>query len=408
MPAGFTLGAWLTGLIWPPLLVRWGIHDYGTRFLDSYALLAALDAVRTGADPHVANALDPLLRPHVYSDWWLGLRWLGLTREHNDLVATGCVLAFVASACFTLRPQRRGEAAWLTSLLVSPMVALVLNRANNDLIIFVLLAGCGTLAPRGGWRLPVAIGLLALATGLKYYPVVAAVPFLWVSPRGRSWVWVWLGALLVAGLALASVWSQVDRGRFMIGSGVYTMGAPLWWRDLGWTDARSALPGLVGIGLLAGVLARLRLTTGLAGPGRPQERLLAAIGATVVLACFLAGVNYAYRWIFVLWPAAWFWRQARDDSLPGRPRAGAALTCALVAVAVWQDGLLCFFLNALPPLGAARVEHAQLVFRLWTQPLQWLLMGLLAGWLLEGALALVRERTGARGVDAARVAPGPG
>lgn len=394
VPAGAVAAAWLAGLIWPRWLMVFGIFDYGTRFLDSYALMAALDAVRAGADPHVANPLDPLMRYHVYSDWWLGLRWFGLGRAQNDWVGAAWVAAFVATACVTMRPRRWSEAAWLTVLLLSPAVALVMNRANNDLVIFVLLAGCGLAAARGGWRLPIAIGLVALASGLKYYPVVAAVPFLWIR-RQRGMPWAFLGAILVAGAALAAVWSQVDRGRFMIGSGIYTMGAPLWWRDLGWNDPLPVLPGLVGLGLLAGGLVWLRLTTGLAEHGEPRERMLAAIGACVLLACFLAGMNYAYRWIFVLWPAVWVWRLARDGSLPGRQRLVAGLACGLMVLAVWGDGIFCVFINALPPLDRAKIDHAQLIFRLWTQPLQWLLMGLLAGWLLEGVLVILKgERAG--------------
>jgi hypothetical protein len=370
--------------------VQFGIYDYGTRFLDSYAVLAALDAVRAGADPHVANALDPLMRYHVYSDWWLGLRWLGLTRAHNDWVGIALMLTFLGTACFTMRPRRWGEAVWLAALLLSPVVLLVVNRGNNDLIIFGLLAGCGLMAAASGWRPLAAVGLLALATGLKYYPVVAAVSFLWIwRPRGIPWLLS--TAVVVAVGTLASVWSQVDRGRFAIGSGVYTMGAPVLWRDLGWADAASVFPGLVVLGLLAGGLAWARLTAGLANQGALRERLLAAMGAIVLLACFFAGVNYAYRWIFVLWPAFWLWRQAGDKMLPGRQRLVAAVACLLVLLAVWQDGVFCVLINALPPLGAAKVDYAQLIFRLWTQPLQWLLMALLAGWLMEGTVALIRE-----------------
>jgi hypothetical protein len=169
------------------------------------------------------------------------------------------------------------------------------------------------------------------------------------------------------------------------------MGAPIWWRDLGWADARSALPGLILLAVLAYGLTRARITTGLAGYGEPQERMLAALGATVVLACFLAGVNYAYRWIFVLWPAWWLWRRAGDGLLTGRERGAAALGAVLVALALWSDGIFCAFINALPPRPGDWVNQVQLSYRLWTQPLQWLLMGLLAGWLLEAALSIARE-----------------
>ena len=47
--------------------------------------------------------------------------------------------------------------------------------------------------------------------------------------------------------------------------------------------------------------------------------------------------------------------------------------------------------NLLPPRDPVWLNQVQLTYRLWTQPLHWLLMMLLAGWLLEGARASVRE-----------------
>jgi hypothetical protein len=390
-PIAFAIAIWLSGMVWPQILVFFGIHDYQTRFLDSYAVLAALDAVRAGADPTIVNPYDPLLRGHVYSDWWLGLRWLGLGREHNLPVAIVWIAAFAVTAYHTMRPHGWGEAMWLGLLLISPAMALVINRSNNDLVIFVLLAGCAAGVARAGWRgAMLAVACLALATGLKFYPVAAALSFLWFRPVRRMPAAL-LAALLFGMLVLGSLWSQVDRGRFVIGSGIYTMGAPLWWRDLGWSDTDAALPGVLLIILGAFVLARTRITTGLASRGETAMRCLAATGAIVILACFLAGMNYAYRWVFLLWPACWLWRQAADALLPTWRRGIAAFACGLIALAVWQDGVFCALVNSLPPRKLEWVNHAQMVFRLWTQPLLWVLMVMLAGWLLEAGLSTARE-----------------
>lgn len=402
--AGITLLGWMACLLWPRLLLLLGISDYGTFYLDSHALLAALDAVRAGADPHAVNPLDPLLRYHVYSDWWLALRWLGLTREHNFLVGTAWVGAFALTAWATAQPRSWREALWLAALMISPPFLLAVNRANNDLVIFVVLAGCGVAATATGWGRPLlGVACLALATGLKYFPAPAALAFLWVRPVRRMPV-VLLGVLLAAGLALASVWTQLERGRFTVGSGVHIMGAPLWWRDLGWKDTESALPGLLLIVAGAVALALGRITAGLAVRGEPRERLRAAVGAIVVLTCFIAGANYAYRWIFILWPALWLWRQAGEGSQPPRQRWAARVGNVLVALCLWLDGLLCVAVNLMPPLDPAAVSQIQSVHRLWTQPLHWLLMMLLAGWLLEAGWSTVREWwDAARGTRAHRM-----
>lgn len=394
---GLTLAGWLAGAVWPRLLVTLGINNYGTIYLDTYAVLAALDAVRAGADPHGANPLDVLLRPHVYSDWWLALRWLGLTRGHNILVGTAWVGAFALVAWTTVRPRNLREAFWWVALLVSPPIMLAVNRGNNDLVIFVLLAGCGLVAAAPvWWRVAGAAACLGLATGLKYFPAPAVLVFLWVRPVRRAPA-VLLAGLVVVVAAVAGVWAQVERSRFTIASGVHTMGAPLWWRDLGWKDKESVLPSLLLIVIPALILAGSKVTTGLTNRGQPRERLLAALGAIVLLTCFLAGVNYAYRWIFVLWPAFWLWRQAAEVSLPPRQRWTARAGCALILLCLWLDGVLCAVVNLFFLQQVRSWQHElDVTWRFWTQPLHWLLMMLLAGWLVEGALATAKEWWGLR------------
>ena len=390
--AGLTLTGWMMGAIWPGLLLTFGISNYGRIYLDSYAVLAAVDAARAGIDTRLFNPLDAMNRPHVYSDWWLNLRWLGLTREHNFLLGTAWVGCFAATVFAAARLRRLGEALWLAAVLVSPSVMLVVNRGNNDLVIFALLTVCAlALSATVWWRTVLAVACLWLATGLKYFPAAALPAFLWVRPVRRMPL-VLLAGLLVAGLALASVWDEISRSRFLINSGIYTMGAPMLWRDWGWPDKESVLPGLALLLVAAGLLAGGKVTAGLALKGQPAERRLVAMGAVVLLACFMVGMNYAYRWIFLVWPALWLWRRAGDDQLPARQRWAARVACGLVVICLWGDGCLCAVINLFISYHSpAWLEQVKLVWRIWTQPLHWLLMIMLAGWLLEGALVTARE-----------------
>ena len=391
-----TATAWLVAEFWPHGLGLMGIADYGTRFLDSYAILAALDAMRAGLDPHAANALDPLMRYHVYSDWWLALKWTGLGRAQNLYVGLAWVAAFGATAWATARPKTWREALWVAVLLVSPPVLLAVVRANNDLVIFVLLAGCGAaIAEGGGRRWLLALAGIALATGLKYYPAVAVLLFLWARPVKQ--IPALLGcALLITALALLNVWADLRRMPAGVTGGVYTMGAPIWWRDLGWTDAQALIPGVLLLGAVGALFALGGLTAGLASRGEPRERLLAALSAILLLACFISTVNFSYRWIFVVWIALWLWRRAREV-LPLRQHYAAVLACALVFLCLWLDGLLCLVVNQLPPKSQSWIEDLLLVYRQWTQPLHWLLMALFAGWLLEAVFATAREWRQQRG-----------
>jgi hypothetical protein len=390
---GLTLAGWMACVLWPRLLVAFGIGSYGMWYLDSYAVLAAVDAVRAGADPNLPNPLDPLLRNHKYSDWWYALRWLGLTRDYNFVLGSAWVGAFAAAVGWTARPRTLREAVFLAGLMLSPPVLLAVHRANNDLVIFAVLAVVGAAAAGLTWRRQIfAVAALVLATGLKFYPAVAALAFLWVRPARRMPA-AFLLAVLAAGLTLAGLWTQLSRGQFELPATLHTMGAPILWRDLGWPHFGALWLGLALIILAAGLLTLGRLTVGLATQGDLAERLPAALGAIVLLACFTAGISYGYRWIFSIWMALWLWRRAADAALPPRQRWTAWFGCGLLFACFWLDGWLCFAVNQLwtgPGMTTEQLDQLQLVWRHWTQPLHWLVIMLLAGWLLEAGLANLR------------------
>lgn len=392
MLLGFTIFVWSAMDIWPAAMATMGILYFPTGHLDSFAILAAADAARAGFDPHLPNPFDPLMRGHVYSDWWLGLKYLGLTRANNWEVAITWIGLFAAVATLTTRPQSWGEVVWLAMIFVSPPVLLGVNRANNDLVIFVLLAGCGLAATNTPWwRLVPAIGFLGLATGLKYFPAAGVLALFWTRPVRRT-PGVLLTGLLVTAIVINVVSDQIDRGRFVVESGLYTMGAALWWRDFNWKDVELALPCAAAIGLAAMAFAITGITSGLSSRGSAPDRFRAALGIAVLLACFVSGVSYAYRWIFVIWPAIWLWREVSDTDAPPKSRMVTGVACGLIFLCLWFDGVLCVVVNRLlPPLSQESMKHLLLVWRHWTQPFAWLLMIFFAGWLVEGIWATVRE-----------------
>src|SRR6188768_1979887 len=226
-------GLWAI-ILWPEVLAKMGFSLHDQWFLDSRAILAANDAARLGADPAKPNMLDPLNRPHVYSDWWLGLRWLGLTSADNFAFGGTCCLAFLAVALAGLRPATYRAAAGLAAVFLAPPTLIALQRANNDLVIFALL-GTGLLVLRSGSgpvRLACFGGLVVVATGLKYYPIVAVGALLAMLPWRRALGWSFGLTLTAALLALGSEWSSIGRGMFELPPTFHLFGANLLWRDL--------------------------------------------------------------------------------------------------------------------------------------------------------------------------------
>jgi hypothetical protein len=155
--------------------------------------------------------------------------------------------------------------------------------------------------------------------------------------------------------------------------------------DLGLTEPRAILASIVLLGAAAAFLARRGWTTGLA---RAEDdlggRVAMTLGAALLVFCFLGTINFGYRWVFALWLAPWLWSHRQ-----GSPAARAAVW--LLPLILWHDGLLCLATNLwFPHLRQEQYDRILVAWRLATEPLVWLVLSLLAGWLLE--LVLVRGR----------------
>lgn len=377
----------LLALSLSPLTRKWmGIFDGGHWFLDSYAVLASSDADRVGIDPDAPNPYDVLERSHKYSDWWFGLGRLGLTRDDNFLLGGSWVVAFLVVVFLTLRPSSHAEALWLALLLASPSVLLGINRANNDLVVFTLL-GLALVALRddSNLRAALAIALVALATGLKFYPVVAVGGFVLVRSSSRI-LRVTLSGALAIGAVLASVASQISRGSFPIGPKPHRMGGKMVFLDLGLNE--SAATGATLLVFAIGVFLAVKFRwAGEPGTGRDlgDKRRMMTMGSVVLVACFLLGINVAYRWIFALWAAPWLWEN-RGRSVAAR--------CGvwLLPFALWHDGLLCLAINRwVRNRPTEFYERMEVGWRVFTEPFVWALMILLGAWLVNTWWAAVRE-----------------
>lgn len=404
-----TAGGLLGFVLSPWLQIKLGIFDFGRWFLDSYAVLAASDAVRAGLDPNAPNPLDIFGRPHSYSDWWYRLGDLGLDRADNFWVGASWVAAFLIVAWLTLRPRDYREALGYVLLVLSPPVLLAIVRANNDLVVFALLGVAGiALRQPSSWRWLPAVLAVALAAGLKFYPLVAAFVFILVRPARRMIAAAAVAAVVLL-VVLVDVGPTLGRGVFALPKALYTFGGPVFFRDLGWTGRGPVLVGIMIIGAAAFWLVRSGKITGLSDPAQPPERaILFALGAVTLLGCFLAGTSYAYRWVFGLWLAPWLWDESRALTAPSERRRVARMAGILLFTVMWLDGAFCFALNVMVESMAEEArERLLLGWRLVTQPLTWALMALLAGWLLDAALAAWRELRGRPAPEGAAASHAP-
>jgi hypothetical protein len=361
-----------------------GVDHLGVWFLDSFAILASNDALQRGLDPYGLNPLDYFQREHVYSHWWLWLRHLGLTREHNFWVGLSIGLGFVALALAWLRPRTSAEVVWYLAVLVSPPLLLGFNRANNDLVVFVLLAavGSGLLSPKRTWRFLAAVPV-ALAAGLKFYPAIAGIVLLaGADPRETRHRVLFAAALL--GLVAVSVVPDFWRIQLLMhrAEGLMTFSAFNLLEYLGASGGWSVGVGLILAAVAIGGFLRLRIFEGWSIAPTDRSWLGFVLGASLLVGCFFTGTNHAYRWIFSVWLAPLLWSLSHDANAPRRARRFAGLTAGLMMFVLWFDpvasGMLAGLTGRVP---AEDVLRRAAQFFLAEQPITWAFFWCLLGFL---------------------------
>jgi hypothetical protein len=149
-----------------------GFEPFRFPFLDIHAVLAAAQCQRAGIDVYIYNPCDALGRPHVYSPLWLALTPSFLDTTATTAVGLGLDLMFILSLAIAIRPARWGETLVIGLVALSPMTVYALERANCDLVVFLLiLAGFALDAASRRWRLG-CYAFYLTAGLLKYYPLV--------------------------------------------------------------------------------------------------------------------------------------------------------------------------------------------------------------------------------------------
>ena len=396
---GLTMGWYGSFVVSPELFFCIGVNHLGVWFLDTFAILASNDAVSLGRDPYAVNLLDYLNRPHVYSHWWLHLRDLGFTRIHSIAIGAALGVAFLTTALAWLRPRAPGELLWYGVVLFSSPVVLAVDRGNNDLVVFILLAAVvPCLMSRERWVRFLAAVPIALAAGLKFYPAIAGLVLL-ATPGGRER----RGRILLAvGLLVLVGWDVgPDLARFgkfvPRAEGLMTFGAINLLAPAGLVGWRALATGLVLAALAVGLFLRTRIFDGwVLTPELRSAWLSFILGAALLAGCFFTGTNYAYRWVFAILMAPLLWRLPRDPTAPSGVRRLAALTAGLLVFVLWVDALasavLARFLGRMP--GDVLVGWADRFF-LIEQPIVWgffiCLLGFLGHFAREGIRGLVER-----------------
>jgi hypothetical protein len=166
-----------------------GVSAAPTLFYDARNVAAAADCWAAGYDPLVENPCDPAGRVMNYPRIWVGLHFLGLTQDRTLVFGAVVVVLFLGSVLLLVGRLSIPEGVIVAVAVVSPAVMLAIERANMDLVVFVLLAGA-VVAWRASDRMSplLAPALVLVAAIAKLYASFALPAFALTGRRRMLWV----------------------------------------------------------------------------------------------------------------------------------------------------------------------------------------------------------------------------
>jgi hypothetical protein len=298
-------------------------------------------------------------------------------------------LLFILSLASVLRPRNSQEMLVYGVAVLSPMGVYALERANNDLLVFLLILCGGILlkVPRL-YRL-CSYALFLIAGLLKYYPLVLLVLVARERRRAAVALLIPIGISLISfliyfgpelGKALANIPAQsYFADSFSAENLPFGLG-----EVLGAGFSRAVIDVSLLIVLSAIAAARTVRTMRLLDRERldwnSKELSWFAIGGMLIIGCFVAGQNIDYRGIYFLFavPGLVYMRRSARGAV-------VRLLCTQILVGVllvmWEE----FFRHALHviagPISNEGLSRPEVFFWIGRELVWW--------WLIAGLAAIV-------------------
>lgn len=365
------------------IISAWAVVPFTFPFLDIHGVVASSACWHQGINVYLVNPCDVLGRLFQYSPLLLTV-----VPKMPSLAATpyaGLLVNGVFMVSLTLLPipRRPPDIALMVLALLSSAVAFGAERANIDLVIFAAAAVIAALIQRAARARFVAYAMIAAVTVVKYYPVTLFL--LALRERPKRFV-----AIAVGAVALIVLFVAVYHTDLALAFG--HLPEPLYFADQfgsrNLPDGFAAIdpginPAVLGVPLvLAAMSGSLALTIRSQAVWRrlPQsEATFLTVGAVLLVGCFFAGQNIAYRGVFLLLVLPGLMNLTHSaEGFTSRVFGAAA---GIAVCLMWGELFRIAILTALP--------RAAFVFWLSRELAWWWLIAVLAGLVL----CFVREST---------------
>src|SRR5215469_11168458 len=171
------------GALYRSILLGWGAVPFEFPFLDTHYALSSLQCWHHGVDIYLTNPCDVLGRTYAYSPALLWAQVFGLGTGDTQIAGLIVDGLFLLSLVALPAPRDAAQAALMLFATLSTMTAFALERANLDVLIFVLVVLAGVLLQRGLAARLTAFAMIGIAALIKFYPVVLLIAALRERPR---------------------------------------------------------------------------------------------------------------------------------------------------------------------------------------------------------------------------------
>ncbi len=316
----------------------WNVPTMSPHFADLRTITGGAESARMGLDPMVNNPMDPWGRTMDYPRIWQSLFSLGIDQSDTTWIALVMIISFLAGLFIFVRDIDRPTAWIMGAAIFSPAVLLGIERGNNDLLIFFIMAGALTALRR---RPAVATGLITLGGILMYFPVFGLAALL-RQPRRRF--------LTLSGIScgILAIYVLLTRNQVLLISKGELRGTTI---SYGFNVLHTSMGdhfGSRGLGLVVTGISFL-VAAGIIFLGiRTRGRCFSCrqpiveqhldgfrLGAAIYIGTFLLGNNWDYRLIFLLFmiPQLVEWAREKDPKLV----LAARWTLGLVMASLWMQ-----------------------------------------------------------------------
>jgi len=335
------------------LLTLWGFEPFRYPFVDLDGSLAAWECSRKGIDVIISDPCDALARGYTYSPFWMTIDWIPLGRPDRVWVGLALGSAFLVSLSALPSALSRVEIGVRLLAVLSTMTAFAIERANPDLLIFLIVLGAISLLRKSHLARVFGYGLIFLAGAIKYYPFT----LLALAARERIGLGI---SIVIASLAALTGFYAIYIGQIheglpniakgtpfgdMFGSTNLAAGSSLILQkflapSIGSPNAAVMIMVLTGV-TIAWAMIRLNGASDIqAALGRidAPRRLSLLAGSLLLTGCFFAGQNVSYRGIFLFFIIPGMSALAQDKDT-GAIAPASRMAMIFLPLLMWTEGI---------------------------------------------------------------------